>query len=148
MYSSYGIAFDELISWNFGNDFAINVIVFGVDNSSSSRISSHDKSKNNFLVLGKLPTDDINESIGGAEKKFSINFSKAKTEFCLSLHYNYDKCYLFVTTKEIYKFKSDNKNVNFQTQFFLGRISNKFVCVPSKTKDVNVKVFNMIRRIN
>ena len=83
-----------MISWSFGNDFAINVIVFGVDNSSSSRISSHDKRNNSFLGLAKLSTDDINESISGAEKKFSVNFSKAKTEFCLSLHYSCDKCLL------------------------------------------------------
>ena len=29
-YSSYGIAFDGLGSWSFGNDFARNVVIFGV----------------------------------------------------------------------------------------------------------------------
>ena len=45
---------------------------FGVDNSPSSRF---DNRKNNFLVLGEGPSNDINSSIGEAEKKFSINFS-------------------------------------------------------------------------
>ena len=57
---------------------------------------------------------------------FSINFSKANTKFCLSLHHNADKNYLFVNGKEIFKFKADNKNVNFPTQFCLGSISNGF----------------------
>ena len=71
-YSGYGIAFTGLRSWNFGNDFAEKVLIFGVDNSPSSHI---DNRKNNFLVLDEGPTNDINSSIGEAEKKFSINFS-------------------------------------------------------------------------
>ena len=38
------------------------------------------------------------------EKKFSINFSKAKTKLGLSFHYNGDNSYLFVNGKKIYKF--------------------------------------------
>ena len=123
VYSGYGIASDELSSCSFGNDFAMNFITIGVNISASYHI---DNSKNKFLLLGDVPSDEINDSIGAAEKKFRISFSKAKTELCLSLHYNCDNSYLFVNRKEIYKFKPDNKNVNFQTQFCLGRISNKF----------------------
>ena len=36
-YSSYGITFDRAGSWNFDNDFARNVVIFGVNNSSLSR---------------------------------------------------------------------------------------------------------------
>ena len=39
---------------------------------------------------------------GAAEKKFSINFSKAKTKNGLRLHHNYDNSYLFVNGAEIY----------------------------------------------
>ena len=35
VYSIYGITFDSSGSWSFGNDIARNVIIFGVDNSSS-----------------------------------------------------------------------------------------------------------------
>ena len=48
MYTGYGIALDVGDSWSFGNDFARNVIIYGVDNSSSPHI---DNCKNNFLVL-------------------------------------------------------------------------------------------------
>ena len=61
-----------------------------------------------------------------SEKKFSINFSKANTKFCSSLHYNGDNSYFFVNGKEVFKFKAENKNVNFPTQFCLGRIFNGF----------------------
>ena len=60
------------------------------------------------------------------KKKFNINFTKAKTKFCLILHYNGDNSYLFVNGKEILKFKADNGNVSFLTQFLLRRISNAF----------------------
>ena len=38
MYSGFGVTFDGAGLWNFANDLAGNVIVFGVDNSSSSTI--------------------------------------------------------------------------------------------------------------
>ena len=79
MYSGYGIAFDSAGSWNFGNDFARNFLIFGVDNSSSSHA---DNCKNNFLMLVEDLTYGINRSFGAPEKKFSIDFSKLNTTFC------------------------------------------------------------------
>ena len=124
---------------DFYNDFTRNVIIFGVDNSSSS---PSDNRKNNVLILGEGPTYGINGSFGSPEKKFSINFTKANTNFCLSLHYNADISYLFVNGKEIFKFKADNKNVNFPTQLCLERISNGFSNIESK--EVSLKEMHMI----
>ena len=45
VYNGYGIAFDGKGEWSFGNDYAGNVIIFGADNSSSSRAGNL---KNNF----------------------------------------------------------------------------------------------------
>ena len=64
-----------------------------------SRLSHADNSRNNILALGKGPTNDINDSVGTTEKKFSIDFGKANTKFCLSLHYNGDNSDLFVNGK-------------------------------------------------
>ena len=75
-------------------------------------------------------------------KKFDINFSKAKTKFCLSLHYNDDNSYLFVNGKEIYKFKASNKNVNFPSQFCLGSTSNKFDNVESEEASFKGNVYD------
>ena len=57
-------AFGGKGEWNFGNDTARNVIIFGADNSSSCHTG-----KNNFLILGEGPTFGINGSFGGSEKK-------------------------------------------------------------------------------
>ena len=42
-----------------------------------------------FLILGEEPTEGISDSVGEA-KKISIKFGKAKTKFCLILHYSCD----------------------------------------------------------
>ena len=47
-YSGYRITFDSAVSWSFDNDFARNVVIFVVDNSSLSHSGNQ---KNNFLIL-------------------------------------------------------------------------------------------------
>ena len=96
-------------------------MVFGIDNTSSSHT---DNRKNNFLVLGEGLTSGINDSTGSAEKKFSINFSKANTKLCLSLHCNGDESYLYVNKTEICKFKTKD-NISWYS-FSLGSISKDF----------------------
>ena len=61
-----------------------------------------------------------------ALQKKKLSISKANTKFCLSLHCNGSNSYLFANEAEIFKFKADNRNVNFPSQFCLGRISGKF----------------------
>ena len=123
VYSGFEIAFNGKGTWSFGHDYARNVVIIGVDVSSSSHADNH---KNNFLVFAEEDTFSINGSFGAPEKKFSINFTKAKTKFCLSLHWSGDNSYVFVKGKEIFKFKADNGNFSFPTQFCLGSISNEF----------------------
>ena len=83
IYKGQGITFDSGDSWRFGNDFARNIIIFCVDNSSSSH---SDNDKKHFLALGQVLTYGVNGSFGSPEKKCSINFTKGDTKFCLSLH--------------------------------------------------------------
>ena len=120
MYGGYSIAFDGKGEWNFGNGSARNVVIFGVDNSSSSHT---DNPKNGFLVLSEWDTFGINGSFGAQEKKFTNNLSKERTNFCLILHYNDDNSYNICNNICI---KANNKNVNLPNQFCLGSISNKF----------------------
>ena len=131
------ITFDSAGSWSFDNGIARNVMIFGVENTSSFHDGNR---KNNLLVLGKGPTFRIHERFGSPEKNVSINFSKANTKFCLSLHYDADKSYLFVNGKETFKNKVDNKNVNFLTQFCLESISNGFSATESREVSLNVNV--------
>ena len=72
-----------------------------------------DNRRNNFLVQGEGSTFGINGSFGSPEKKFSMNFSKASTKFCLSLLDIADSSYLFVNERGIFKLKAENENVNF-----------------------------------
>ena len=136
VYSGYRIVFDGKGKWSFGIDYARNVIIFGIDNSSSS----HTDPLNNFLILSERDTFGINGRFG-SPKKFSINFSKANTKFCLSLHYNADNSNLFVNAKEIFRFEANNRNVNFPTQFCLGSVSNGFGAVSRKVS-LNGKVYD------
>ena len=75
-------------------------------------------------MLGGRDTFGINRSFGAPEKMFTLNFSIAMIKVCFSLYYNGDSRYLFSIGKEIFKFKANNGNVIFPTQFCLGRISN------------------------
>ena len=77
-------------------------------------------------MLAEGQTDDITWNVGKAYNTFSINFSKTKTKFCLSFHSNVHDKYLFVNGKEIYKFKTYSRNINFPTKFHLGSTSEKF----------------------
>ena len=139
VFGGCGIAFDGGDWWSFGNSTARNVIIFGVDSSSSSYM---DNPKNNFLILSKCQTFRINGSFGEPEKKFSINFTKANTKFCLNLHYNGNNSYLFVNGTETIKFKANNKNVNLLTQFFLGSISDGLNASKSREVSLNGDVYN------
>ena len=60
----------------------------------------------------------------------------------MNLHYNTDNSYLFVSGKEISKFKADNKNVNFPTQFCLGSISDGFSNIESRDVSLNENVYD------
>ena len=73
-YSGYGIEFDRKSSGGFGQ----NVVIFGVDVSSSIHI---DNKKKDTLVLGKGPTQGLERTLT-AEKMSSINFTVTKKKFC------------------------------------------------------------------
>ena len=83
MYCGYGAAFDGKDEGNIGNNSAWNVLIFGVDNSSSSHTANR---KNDLLMLSEGDTVGLIGGFGRLKKKFSIDFSKAKTKCCLCFH--------------------------------------------------------------
>ena len=93
-------------------------------------------------MLNERGTFGINGSFCGPEKKLSIIFGLANTKFCLSLNYNADNRYLFFNGKGIFKFKTDNKNANFPTQFCLESIFNGFSA--SVSREISFKKMCMI----
>ena len=53
---------------------------------------------------------------------YSISFTKIETKFCLSLHYNGAKSYLFVNGTEVIKFKAKDSEIK-PYSLYLGNIS-------------------------
>ena len=97
-YSGYRIGFDRRSSFSFpGSGFGQNILIFGIDMSSSAHIDNKKKDK---LVLGKGPTQGLEHTLT-AEKMYSINLTVTKKKFCLTLHYNGTNSYLFVNDSEI-----------------------------------------------
>ena len=106
-YSGYGIGFDRKGLFSIGDEVDRNVIIFGVDMSSSSHI---DNKKKNILILGKGPREELEHTVA-AEKLYSTNFTKQNTKFCISLHYNGENSYLFVNGTENIKFKAKDSKI-------------------------------------
>ena len=117
-YFGYGIRFDRQSSFSTGNDTGENVIIFGADMSSSTKI---DNRKKDILIYGEGPTQGLKSTLS-AEKMYSTNFTKNKTKFCLSLYYNGINSYLFANGKEIIKFKEKHSEI-VPYSLCLGKIS-------------------------
>ena len=129
-YSSYGIGFDRRSSFSFPSvGFGQNVLIFGVDMSSSTRI---DNKKKDILLLGKRSTQELEHNLT-AEKIHSINFTVIKQKFCLILHYNGANSYLFVNGIEIYKFKAKYSEI-MASPLCLGNISKDWSTDNKKKK--------------
>ena len=64
------------------NDNFRRAVIFNVDNSSSSHT---DNQRHGFLVLGEGDNFEINGRFCALEKKFSIDYNKTKTKFCVTI---------------------------------------------------------------
>ena len=136
-YSGYGIGFDRNTSFSVGNEIGKNVIIFGVDMSSSTKI---DNRKKDILILGRGPTQGL-ESTLSAEKMYSINFTKKNTKFCLSLHYNGANSCLFVNGTEIIKFKAKDSEI-LAYSLCLGNISKDWSQDNMKMTEFNRYIYD------
>ena len=84
-YSGYKIGFDKRSSFSFPNGgFSQNVILFGVDMSSSFHV---DNKKKDILILGKGSIQGLEHTLT-PEKMYLVNFTVTEKKFCLSLYYN------------------------------------------------------------
>ena len=71
-----------------------------------------------------LRKDQNTDSKLSAEKIYSINFTENNKKFCLTLHYNGTKSYLFVNATEIIEFKAKHSEI-VATPLCLGNISKE-----------------------
>ena len=76
----------------------------------SSSVHANNKTKD-ILILGGGLTQGLDNTTLTSEKKYSINFTKNNTKFCLSLHYNRADSYLFVNGTEIHKLKAKDFDI-------------------------------------
>ena len=88
-YSRYGIGFNSCSLCSYlGINLGENVIIFGVDDSSSLHTVNK---KKDILLFGK---------------GHPINFSKSNRKFCLSLYYSGGQFFFFVNGTKMYQFKA------------------------------------------
>ena len=139
LYSGYGIGFDRKGSFSFpGGGFGLNVIIFGVDMSSSVHV---DNKKKDILIIGKGPTQGLSERSMTAEKMYSTNFTVTGIKFCLSLHYNGADSYLFVNGSEIIKLKAKDSEIA-STPLCLGIISKDWAVDNMKRTGFNGYIYD------
>ena len=76
-YSGCNMGFHSCSLFSYlGFDWDKNVVIFGVDSSSSVHI---DKKEKDLLVLGEGATPGLGYTMITAEAKYSINFSRFKS---------------------------------------------------------------------
>ena len=98
-YEEYGLCFGEegefghtVKQGNFNRTTnAKNVIIFGVDTSSSVQATNR---ANNIYIIGKDFIQGISDTAIYVERLFHNNFTEFGVKFVLSLHYNGDNSYL------------------------------------------------------
>ena len=104
-YKGYGKCFDERSE--FGHTITEggfthttdtrNVLIFGADMSFSVHATNR---ANNIYVMGAGLTQGIHDTTLHAEKNFYRNFTDFGKKFMLSLHFNGDDSYLFVSGRQ------------------------------------------------
>ena len=76
-------------------------IILGVNMSSSVHIVNKNE---DIIILGKGPTQELDNTTLTAEAEYSTNFSRSQRKFCSSLHYNGSNT-LFLNATKIFQFK-------------------------------------------
>ena len=81
-----------------------------------------DDKKRDILILGKDPTQGVDDTTFTAEAQYSVNFSRSNRKNCLSMHYNGNNSFLYVNAIKIYRFKAKDSEIK-QYPLCLGTIS-------------------------
>ena len=65
-----------------------------------------------ILILGKGPTQGLDNTTLTPEKEYAIDFTEQQKSFCLISHCNGVNSYIFVNDVEVYKFKAKDSEIN------------------------------------
>ena len=130
-YTGYGIGLDSRSEFSFAHGrYGKNVIIFGVDMSSSAHVDNKGK---DILILGEGPTQGLDDTTLTAEAKYPINFTQSGKRFVSSLNCNGSKNFLFVNDTKVYQFKAKNAEIK-DYALFLGNFLKDFTINNMKTK--------------
>ena len=119
---------------------AKNVIIFGVDTSSSIHATNR---ANNIYVMGKEFIQGINGTTIYAEKLFHNNFTKFGVKFVLSLHYNGDNSYLFANGRQELKFKAKDDQI-INEKLCLGNLRDQWTTSESEKTGVYGNIYDFV----
>ena len=135
-HKGYGICFDERSQ--FGHTItengvtytsnSRNVLIFGADMS----FSVHATNKANHIhLMGDGLTQGINDTTIYVERKYFKNFTEPNVKFVLSLHYNSNDSYLFVTGRQELKFKAEMDQL-VKEKLCIGNLSDQWTTSQSE----------------
>ena len=147
-YTGCGFCFDEggefghtVKQGNFNRTTnAKNVIIFGVDMSSSVHVTNR---ANNIYVMGKNFIQGINDTTIYAEKLLHNNFTEFGVKFVLSLHYKGDNSCLFGNGRQELKFKTKNDQI-ISKRLCLGNLSNEWNTSESEKTGVYGNIYDFV----
>ena len=145
-YTGYGLCFDE--GGEFGHTVrqgnfnrvtnAKNVIIFGVDTSSSIHATNR---ANNIYAMGKELIQGINGTTIYAEKLFHNNFTEFGVKFVLSLYYNGGISYLFANGRQELKFKAKDDQI-INKKLCLRNLSDQWTTSESEKTGVYGNIYD------
>ena len=117
-----------------------NVLIFGVD--ESSLVHSNNKA-NNIYVMGDGIVQGINDTTLYAEKTYSQNFTQPSKKFVLSLRYNGDDGYLFVSGKQELKFKAKTDQL-VKEKLCIGNLSDQWTASESEKTGLYGNIYDFV----
>ena len=115
-----------------------NVIIFSEHNSLSAHTNNR---KKDIVVLGKRPTDGLDDTRVTAEVKYSVNITNPRKKISLSLHYNAANSFLCTKNVKIHQFKANDLEIKPYPLCF-GNISKDFKVDNMKKTGLNGLVNN------
>ena len=96
----------------------------------------HIDNKGDMLILGKGPTQGLDDTTLTAEPQYSTDFTRPNIKFCLSLYYNGSKSFLYINATKIYQFKAKDSEIK-KYPLYLGSISGNLSANNMKEKKKN-----------
>ena len=147
-YKGYDICFDERSQ--FGHTITEggfihttncrNVLIFGADMSFSVHATNR---ANHIYLMGDGLTQGINDTTIYVEKNYYRNFTDPGKKFVLSLHYNGDNSYFFVSGRQELKFKCKTDQL-VKEKLCIGNLSDAWTTSESEKTGLYGSIYDFV----